>query len=109
MNDATGQTIESESNDPEHEAERPDQATQLRLQETIDRARRGIRRHPLAAVGVGFGLGFVVGNGIPKFVAQAAVSIGLRALFQRVLEDAGVDFGSWTFTPINTLTKSHSQ
>jgi hypothetical protein len=108
MNDATRQTIESETSDPEHEAE-PNDATQLRLQATLDRARNGIRRHPLAAVGIGFGLGFVVGNGIPKFVAQTAVSLGLRALFQRVLEDAGVDFGSWTLNPINTLTKSHSQ
>ena len=64
------------------------------LGHALERARGGIRRHPFAAVGGAFAFGFVMGNGIPRFVAQTAVSMGLRALIQRVLEDANVGAGS---------------
>lgn len=106
MNQDASQTIEPETTDPEPlrqesvtKAERmrsadPDEAGESLLAHLLDRARGGIRRHPFAAVGGAFAFGFVAGNGIPRFVAQTAVSMGLRALIQRVLEDAKVGIGS---------------
>ena len=46
------------------------------------------RQDPRApAVGGAFALGFILGNGLPKFLARTAVAIGLRMVMQRVIAD----------------------
>lgn len=57
------------------------------LTRALEGAVEGIRRYPIPAVGGAFAVGFILGNGTPKFVARTAVTIGLRALLHRVLED----------------------
>lgn len=75
-------------------ADADEKTSESLLGHVLDRGRGAIRRHPFAAVGGAFAFGFVVGNGIPRFVAQTAVTMGLRVLLQRVLEEATVGVGS---------------
>ncbi|WP_106091979.1 hypothetical protein [Enhygromyxa salina] len=62
-----------------------EEAAQTLIRDSFDRLRKAIRRRPLAAVSGAFVAGFVLGNGIPRFIAQTAVSMGLRALIERTL------------------------
>lgn len=74
--------------DPErtHEpAANTDELSENLLRHMLARARVGIRRYPFSAVGGALALGFVIGSGVPRFVAQTAVSMGLRALIWRAL------------------------
>lgn len=59
-----------------------------RVDWAIEKTREQIRKHPLPAVGGAFALGFVLGNGVPKFLARTAVTLGLRMVLQRVVADA---------------------
>ncbi|KIG19215.1 hypothetical protein DB30_04680 [Enhygromyxa salina] len=56
--------------------------------------REGVRRRPLTAVGGALLAGFVIGNGTPRFVAQTALSMGLRALLGRVFADGSAALDS---------------
>ncbi|NVB37060.1 hypothetical protein G6O69_04405 [Pseudenhygromyxa sp. WMMC2535] len=46
-----------------------------------------VRRYPLPAVGVGFAAGFIIGSGTLKFAARTAVSMGIRTVGLRILND----------------------
>jgi hypothetical protein len=94
MSQAARQSIEAETvqeTAANAQADEPGEAQdKTMLARALDRAIEGIRRHPIPAVGGAFALGFVIGNGIPKFVGRTAVTIGLRALLRRVLEDSDI-------------------
>jgi hypothetical protein len=83
MNQAYSETTESETLDAVSESH---------LRDLIARARGYIHRYPLATVGGAFAFGVVIGNGIPKFVAQTAVTMGLRALILRAIKKPSVEF-----------------
>lgn len=58
--------------------------------------RKTVRRHPLAAVGGAFATGFVLGNGLPKFIARAGVTIALRMVIKRIFDDVASELDTRT-------------
>lgn len=55
-------------------------------------ARRQLSQRPYAALAAGVGLGYVLGGGVPKWIAHLAIGLGTRVAFEAATRGIGALF-----------------